>query len=36
LQTKQNSIDIELNYLQLLNDINQTVHQLNWFVQNQN
>ena len=36
MQTKQNSIDIELNYLQLLNDINQTVHQLNWFVQNQN
>lgn len=36
LQTKQNSIDIELNYLQLMNEINKTVHQLNWFVQNQN
>jgi cobalt-zinc-cadmium resistance protein CzcA len=34
LQTKQNCIDIELNYLQLFNEINQTVHQLNWFIQN--
>lgn len=34
LQTKQNCIDIELNYLQLMNDLNQTVHQLNWFIQN--
>ncbi len=34
LQTKQNCIDIELNYLQLMNDMNQSVHQLNWFIQN--
>jgi len=34
LQTKQGIIDIEMNFLQLKNDINQTVHQLNWFVQN--
>jgi cobalt-zinc-cadmium resistance protein CzcA len=34
LQTKQNCIDIELNYLQLMNDINQAANQLNWFIQN--
>jgi hypothetical protein len=34
MQTKQNCIDIELNHLQLMNDMNQTVHQLNWFIQN--
>jgi heavy metal efflux system protein len=35
LQTKQAIIDIEMNHNQLRNDINTTVHQLNWFVQNQ-
>lgn len=34
LQTKQGIIDIEMNFIQLKNNINQTVHQLNWFVQN--
>jgi cobalt-zinc-cadmium resistance protein CzcA len=36
LQTKQGVIDIEMNFIQLKNDINQTVHQLNWFIQNNN
>ena len=36
LQTKQAVIDIEMNYNQLKNEINTTVHQLNWFVQNKN
>ncbi len=34
LQTKQSIIDIELNFIQLIKDINQTTHQLNWYVQN--
>lgn len=33
LQTKQAIIDIEMNYNQLKSEINTTVHQLNWFVQ---
>ncbi len=36
LQTKQSTLDIELNYLQLIKNINSTVHQLNWFIQNEN
>ena len=36
LQTKQGIIDIEMNFIQLKNDINQAVHQLNWYVQNNN
>ncbi len=36
LQTKQAIIDIEMNYINLKSEINTTVHQLNWFVQNEN
>jgi hypothetical protein len=36
LQTKQAIIDIEMNYIKLKSEINTTVHQLNWFVQNEN
>lgn len=36
LQTKQAIIDIEMNYYQLKNEINTTVHQLNWYIQKQN
>jgi cobalt-zinc-cadmium resistance protein CzcA len=34
LQTKQSIIDIELNYIKLIKDINQTIHQLNWYQNN--
>lgn len=36
LQTKQSIVDIELSYYELRKEINTTVHQLNWFKQNQN
>jgi cobalt-zinc-cadmium resistance protein CzcA len=36
LQTKQAIIDIEMKYINLKSEINTTVHQLNWFVQNEN
>jgi cobalt-zinc-cadmium resistance protein CzcA len=36
LQTKQGIINIEMNFIQLKNDINQAVNQLNWYVQNNN
>jgi cobalt-zinc-cadmium resistance protein CzcA len=34
LQTKQSIIDIELNYIKLIKDINQTIHLLNWYQNN--
>ena len=36
LHTRQSIIDIEMSYLTLLNEINMTIHLLNWFVSNEN
>jgi heavy metal efflux system protein len=36
LHTRQSIIDIEMDYLTLKNEINMTIHLLNWFVSNEN
>jgi cobalt-zinc-cadmium resistance protein CzcA len=32
LQTKQQCVDLELNYLETIKTVNEAIYQLNWFV----
>jgi cobalt-zinc-cadmium resistance protein CzcA len=32
LQTKQQCVDLELNYLETIKSVNEAIYQLNWFV----
>jgi cobalt-zinc-cadmium resistance protein CzcA len=34
LQTKQQCIDLEMNYLETIKSVNEAIYQLNWFIKN--